>query len=76
MHLTNTSRSSSSISPVDTRISSSTPPEAHKNEGFLKSAWHKLTHQQNNTPAVESANDFATEYKDQDEEPKKAAGSG
>lgn len=44
----------------------------HKNEGFLKSAWHKLTHQHDNLEPDEPA-----QKKDKDEEePKKASGSG
>lgn len=44
----------------------------HKNEGFLKSAWHKLTHQHDDL-----APDDKTEQKKDDEEPrKKASGSG
>lgn len=43
----------------------------HKNEGFLKSAWHKLTHQHDNL----EPDDKKTESKD-DDEPKKASGSG
>ena len=58
--------------------STSTPPpnskEAHKNEGFLKSAWHKLTHQHDNLneePKVEEKKDTSEK-----EEPKRASGSG
>jgi molecular chaperone DnaJ len=51
----------------------------HKNEGFLKSAWHRLTHQHDNlepdeSPKSETKSESKTD-KD-DEEPKKASGSG
>ena len=49
--------------------------EAHKNEGFLKSAWHRMTgqhdHLDQNQKAAESNNANGEE-----EEPKKASGSG
>ncbi len=44
----------------------------HKNEGFLKSAWHKLTHQHDNLEPDDKAGD----KKDDEEGPKKASGSG
>ena len=48
--------------------------EGHKNEGFLKSAWHKLTHQHDNltdSPKEEEKKDEKPR-----EEPKRASGSG
>ena len=54
--------------------SSSSTADAHKNEGFLKSAWHKLTHQHENLPPEEPKANL--EDKGQEEEPKKASGSG
>ena len=45
----------------------------HKNEGFLKSAWHRLTHQHDNLEPDSS--EKKSESKDSDE-PKKASGSG
>ena len=51
---------------------SSQSAEAHKNEGFLKAAWHKLTHQHDDIPPEEPK----IEEKGQEEEPKKASGSG
>ncbi|RMZ92714.1 hypothetical protein DV736_g51, partial [Chaetothyriales sp. CBS 134916] len=46
----------------------------HKNEGFLKSAWHRLTHQHDNLePDAEEEKKAKTK---DDEEPKKASGSG
>ncbi|GAB7354248.1 hypothetical protein MBLNU459_g4784t2 [Dothideomycetes sp. NU459] len=47
--------------------------EKHKHEGFLKSAWHRLTHQHDDLdkkPEKEGSD------KDQEEPPKKASGSG
>lgn len=44
----------------------------HKNEGFFKSAWHKLTHQHDN---LEPEKDGKSQDKE-DDEPKKASGSG
>ena len=50
---------------------SSDPAAAHRNESFLKSAWHRLTHQHDNLKEDESVE--KGENKDA-EEPKKAAG--
>lgn len=47
----------------------------HKNEGFLKSAWHRLTHQHDNLEPEQPPKDETKNNKD-DEEPKKASGSG
>lgn len=54
----------------------SPPPDndSHKNEGFLKSAWHKLTHQHDQLEANSTSS--KPEEKENSEEPKKAAGSG
>jgi molecular chaperone DnaJ len=55
---------------------SSTSKQAsdHQNEGFLKSAWHKLTHQHDD---LEKDNGSGKEKaKEDEEEPKKGAGSG
>lgn len=49
--------------------------ESHKGEGFLKSAWHKLTHQHDNVPPDQPATGLQTDEKSETEEPKKAAGS-
>jgi molecular chaperone DnaJ len=59
----------------------------HKNEGFLKSAWHKLTHQHdileadgdtttNNNDSTKPSNKKQDPPPNQDEEPKKASGAG
>ena len=48
--------------------------EDHKNEGFIKSAWHKLTHQHDNLE--ESTDNKQQESSKDDDEPKKASGSG
>lgn len=45
----------------------------HKNEGFLKSAWHRLTHQHDN---LEPDNGPETKKEEKSDEPKKASGSG
>ncbi len=50
--------------------------DAHKNEGFLKSAWHKLTHQHDDLPPANSTTGPKVEDKSGEEESKKAAGSG
>jgi molecular chaperone DnaJ len=47
----------------------------HKNEGFLKSAWHKLTHQHDNLEQGQDGKEGKSEPKE-DDEPKKASGSG
>jgi molecular chaperone DnaJ len=72
------SKSSSPSSP-----SSSNKPSDHKNEGFLKSAWHKLTHQHDDPEPDNNINDTkradgknSKDTPSQDEEPKKASGSG
>ncbi|KAI9839301.1 MAG: hypothetical protein M1819_003296 [Sarea resinae] len=65
--------------------SSSNTNEAssHRNEGFLKSAWHKLTHQHDNeTPEDKSSSGSGDKKssqgkpKKEDDEPKKSSGSG
>jgi len=55
-------------SPSDDRNST----DSHKNEGFLKSAWHRLTHQHDNL----KQEDGSSEVKKDEEEPKKSSGSG
>ena len=59
-----------------TASSSSSSADAHQNEGFLKSAWHKLTHQHDNLLTEEPKARPKTDEKGSEEEPKKAAGSG
>ncbi|KAI9876019.1 MAG: hypothetical protein M1830_007534 [Pleopsidium flavum] len=54
---------------------SSKSSDSHKNEGFLKSAWHKLTHQHDN-PSPDPESSSSGQKKEDEEEPKKAAGSG
>ena len=66
-------QSENSESSTQTRGPTST--EDHRNEGFLKSAWQRLIHQQDSSPAEDSADGSRGEEKAQDE-PKKAAGSG
>ncbi|KAG0636387.1 hypothetical protein HOY80DRAFT_925814 [Tuber brumale] len=47
------------------------PYEQHKNESFLKRAWHNLTHQHDDMPK-----DDDDQKKDDDDQKKKASGSG
>jgi molecular chaperone DnaJ len=47
----------------------------HKNEGFLKSAWHRLTGEHDNLEPEKPEEKPPTE-KDKDGEQKKASGSG
>jgi molecular chaperone DnaJ len=55
--------------------------ESHKNEGFLKSVWHKLKDHQGHgkgnlaSPIADKPKTEATKKEDVDE-PKKASGSG
>ena len=54
----------------------STTTDLHKNEGFLKNAWHRLI-QQRKGPAQEAPPaQKGSEEKVDEEEPKRAAGSG
>ncbi|KAL8659614.1 MAG: hypothetical protein Q9226_000319 [Calogaya cf. arnoldii] len=72
MNVGSTRTSSDSSKPA-------TPPASadfHKNEGFLKSAWHKLTHQHDESAPGSSQSSPEAEKKGETEEPKKAAGSG
>ncbi|KAL9098995.1 MAG: hypothetical protein Q9163_005439, partial [Psora crenata] len=64
------------VSTSDISAASSSSTASHRNEGFLKSAWHKLTHQHDNLGS-DTPTDQATgkEDRSQEEEPKKAAGS-
>ncbi|KAK4691072.1 hypothetical protein P7C71_g5852, partial [Lecanoromycetidae sp. Uapishka_2] len=65
-----------SSSPSQGSPFSSTSADSHKDEGFLKAAWHKLTHQHDNLPPEEASSGPKTEDKAHEEEPKKASGSG
>lgn len=51
--------------------------DKHKNEGFLKSAWHKLTHQHEseNDQKPPTASDSSSAQDQPQDEPKKASGS-
>ena len=69
-----------SVMEADWTTSSSDPEPspnteaAHQNEGFLKSAWHRLTHQHDN---LEKEGGSTTDQGDKGaEEPKRASGSG
>ncbi|PNS16325.1 chaperone DnaJ [Sphaceloma murrayae] len=60
-----------------TSSSSDTPTEddKHKNEGFLKSAWHKLTHQHDNPNEQAKPEKAADQSDPEDSNKKKASGS-
>lgn len=49
--------------------------DAHKNEGFLKSAWHTITGQHDNL-SKDGKKDEKSSGEKKDEEPKKTSGSG
>ncbi len=66
---------SPSASTKDNKPSNSAEKSAdHQNEGFLKSAWHKLTHQHDNLEPDKTEKGTKAE-KQEDDEPKKASGS-
>ncbi|KAL8786070.1 MAG: hypothetical protein Q9213_002994 [Squamulea squamosa] len=67
------SRSSPDSSKPDSPPS---PADSYKNEGFLKSAWHKLTNQHDASTGGPSRFTSEAEKKGEAEEPKKAVGSG
>ncbi|KAL8761335.1 MAG: hypothetical protein Q9184_002529 [Pyrenodesmia sp. 2 TL-2023] len=71
MNVGSASTSASSAESSDTKTPST---DSHKGEGFLKSAWHKLTHQHDDTSTKPSPPHPTAETKGEDEEPKKAAG--
>ena len=60
---------------TSTSTGTSNKASDHKNEGFLKSAWHKLTHQHDNLEP-DKAQKKDSKGDKEDEEPKKASGSG
>ncbi|KAL9030499.1 MAG: hypothetical protein Q9196_001386 [Gyalolechia fulgens] len=66
---------STSSSATGSSKSEKPAANAHENEGFLKSAWHRLTHQHDDSSAKQASSASNTENKTEDEEPKKAAGS-
>ncbi|KAL8723316.1 MAG: hypothetical protein Q9225_000368 [Loekoesia sp. 1 TL-2023] len=66
MNVGSTSTSSQSEKPT---------PDSHENEGFLKSAWHRLTNQHKDAPSKPAPSPPDAGNKTEDEEPKKAAGS-
>ena len=68
--------SDSTTNSTNTSTDASSSTDAHKNEGFLKSAWHRFTHQQDTPIPEESTAGTKPEEKAQEEEPKKAASSG
>ena len=52
------------------------PDNSHRNESFLKTAWHKLTHQHDNLPPETSDAGTKVEDKSGDEDARKGTGSG
>jgi molecular chaperone DnaJ len=50
--------------------------ERHKNEGFLKNAWHNLTGQHKNVNEEPKKDETSKPQEKKDDEPKKASGSG
>lgn len=77
MNLKNLKHDASKQSPSDTgnAPSSSTAPEEHKNEGFLKNLWHNVTGQHDGMDG-KTGQQPTKDTQQQDEEPKKASGSG
>ncbi|KAL8838213.1 MAG: hypothetical protein Q9170_002203 [Blastenia crenularia] len=73
MTVGSTSTSSDTVNSLKREKSTDTA-NPHENEGFLKSAWHRLTHQNSDTPSKSASAPSETESKTEDEEPKKAAG--
>ncbi len=68
------SSSSNPSQPGNSSPPDGSSPEAHKNEGFLKSAWHRLTNQHNFDSAEKKESEKRSPETD---EPKKnASGSG
>lgn len=64
----------------DQETTSSSDPELHKNEGFLKSMWHTLTnhpaHQKNEDGSSSTKDDTKpTDSKKEDDSKKKADGN-
>ncbi|PSK33964.1 chaperone DnaJ [Elsinoe australis] len=61
--------------PTDTSASQDNMSEAdkHKNEGFLKSAWHKLTHQHDHLDEQPKQSESSDSNQPQQDEPKKKA---
>lgn len=72
-----TPESSSSTASDPSQQLSQAEAAAHKNEGFLKSAWHKLTHQHDNLPGEGDPAESNAESKETppSKEDKKAASS-
>ncbi|KAK4986238.1 mdj1 protein precursor [Elasticomyces elasticus] len=69
--------SANTSTPEGKKAQAEQESENHKNEGFLKSAWHRLTHQHDNLDkAPEKEAGKSQDSSQQDEKPKKAAGSG
>lgn len=70
-----TNRNYSNVPPSSG--STGTSGDSHKNEGFLKSAWHRLTNQHKPADTAKSADTSKKNASDSDhEQPKKASESG
>lgn len=74
---------SNSSSPATDKSDGSASDDSHKNEGFLKSAWHKLTHQHKSREPSDkkdsgsnAENPNKSNDSPQNDESKKASGSG
>jgi molecular chaperone DnaJ len=64
-------------SPTPPSASDQSSADSHKNEGFLKSAWHRLTNQHKDVPENNDSNKKSQSDAKQDEpEKKNASGSG
>ncbi|KAL9612266.1 MAG: hypothetical protein Q9167_003134 [Letrouitia subvulpina] len=72
----NIGRSNASSKGKGPSESSSKSTEPNKNEGFLKSAWHRFTHPEDHAPTGQSASDSSSGEAAEEDEPKKAAGRG
>ncbi|KAL9004086.1 MAG: hypothetical protein Q9188_003072 [Gyalolechia gomerana] len=71
----NVGSASTSSGAADSTKKEKPATNAQENEGFLKSAWHRLTHQRDDSSAKQAPSSSDTKNTTEDEEPKKAAGS-
>ncbi|KAF2152139.1 hypothetical protein K461DRAFT_242979 [Myriangium duriaei CBS 260.36] len=68
----NLGKSQSTATATDGKTSEA---DKHKNEGFLKSAWHKITHQHDQETQQKPPQSSSSSQDQQQDEPKKASGS-
>lgn len=66
---------SNSPPPTKDAPESSASANSHKDEGFLKAAWHRLTHQHDSLPPEQATPDPKPAVKAHEEGPKKVSGS-